>query len=441
MFGGIQGDVAFSPDGRRIAFSRFNPTEVTLLTTAMDGSDQRELLTYKRPESIAYTAWSPDGKTIAFVHRTPKEVLTTIAAEGGATRPVPGQDWDTMRSLTWLPGSRELVVSAIRGGAIQLFEISLDGSRTRQITHDLIGRYELVRVTADGKSLLVLQEQLPASIQIVSPGKESEIRPLSAGNQNRDGDNGLALAPDGRIIYTSVHNKLHDLWIMGPDGSSPHRLTNNDESYLSMLPSISPRGGFVVFDQLYKDSENYIYRIDLDGANLKQLTEGKHDVAPSISPDGRWVIFNRFKDNKTFLMKVSSDGGPATQLTDYQSMYPSVSPDGKWIACFYFAAQGQPRSLALVPFEGGQPAKFFPFPEDSLPRSFQWAPDGRAIFFVQSPNDISNIWEQPLTGGPPSQITHFKSDRIYSYDWCRDGRLVLSRGHDITDALLIKNFR
>jgi serine/threonine protein kinase/Tol biopolymer transport system component len=440
MFGGIQGYVAFSPDGRRVAFSRFNSTEITLLTTAIDGSDQRELLTYKRPESIAFTAWSPDGKTIAFVHRTPKEVLTTIAAEGGPTRPVPGQDWDTMRDLTWLPGGRDLVVSAIRGGSIQLFDISLDGGGTRQITHDILGRYELVRATADGKTLLVLQQQIPASIQIITPGKESETRALSAGNQNRDGDNGLALALDGRIIYTSVHNKLHDLWIMGPDGSSPHRLTTNDESGLSMLPSISPLGGFVAFDYLYKDSENYIYRIDLDGGNLKQLTEGKQDASPSISPDGRWVVFERVKDNKSFLMKVSSDGGPATQLTDYQSKFPSVSPDGKWIACVYTPVSGQPPKLALVPFEGGQPAKVFPVPKDSYPRSLHWAPDGHSISFIYTVNEVPNIWEQPVAGGPPRQVTHFKLDKVYSYDWFHDGRLILSRGQDITDALLIKNF-
>ncbi len=441
LFGGIQGWTAFSPDGKRVAFMHFKPAEVTLLTVAMDGSDQRELLTYKRPESISHASWSLDGKTIAFVHHTPKEILTTIPVEGGSTRPVPGQDWDTMRDLAWLPGGRDLVVSAIRGGTIQLFEISLDGGGTRQITHDILGRYELVRATADGKTLLVLQEQIPTSLQIVTPGKESEARPLSAGNQNRDGDNGLALAPDGKIIYTSMHNKLHDLWIMGPDGSSPHRLTTNDETYLSMLPAISPLGGFVVFNHLYKDSEDYVYRIDLDGANLKQLTEGKNDNGPSISPDGRWVIFTRFKDTKAFLMKVSSDGGPAIQLTDYQSMYPSISPNGKWIACLYYAAQGQQRSLALVPFEGGQPAKVFPIPEDLSPRFLQWTPDSRAVSFVASPNDVSNIWEQPLAGGPPRQITHFKSDKIYSYAIRRDGSLVLSRGQDITDALLIKNFR
>jgi hypothetical protein len=37
-------------------------------------------------------------------------------------------------------------------------------------------------------------------------------------------------------------------------------------------------------------------------------------------------------------------------------------------------------------------------------------------------------------------VTHFTSDRIFHFDWSRDGRLALSRGTDLTDAVLIKNF-
>jgi len=54
---------------------------------------------------------------------------------------------------------------------------------------------------------------------------------------------------------------------------------------------------------------------------------------------------------------------------------------------------------------------------------------------------VDNVWEQPLAGGLPKQVTHFTSDRIFYFDWSRDGRLALSRGTDQTDAVLIKNFR
>jgi hypothetical protein len=56
-------------------------------------------------------------------------------------------------------------------------------------------------------------------------------------------------------------------------------------------------------------------------------------------------------------------------------------------------------------------------------------------------NGAGNVWEQPLAGGPPKPVTHFTSDKIFSFDWSPDGRLALSRGTAATDAVLIKNFQ
>ena len=97
-------------------------------------------------------------------------------------------------------------------------------------------------------------------------------------------------------------------------------------------------------------------------------------------------------------------------------------------------------SLAMVPFTGGQPAKVFPLPATAGDQ-FAWSPDGRAISFINTVNGVGNIWDQPIGGGPPQPATHFTSDRIFWFDWSRDGRLALSRGTDGTDAVLIRNFQ
>jgi len=56
-------------------------------------------------------------------------------------------------------------------------------------------------------------------------------------------------------------------------------------------------------------------------------------------------------------------------------------------------------------------------------------------------DDVSNIWEQPVAGGPSKAITHFTSEKIFWFDWSPDGRLAFSRGMQMTDAVLIKNFQ
>lgn len=51
-------------------------------------------------------------------------------------------------------------------------------------------------------------------------------------------------------------------------------------------------------------------------------------------------------------------------------------------------------------------------------------------------------WSEPIEGGPPVQLTSFKSDSIFAFDWSRDGKqLVLARGTVTPDAVLISNLK
>ena len=246
------------PAGRLCAVNTAG--EDSLLTASLDGSGERVLASYKPPEGIAAhrVTWSPDGKTLAFIF-TDQTVLTTIAAEGGPAQPVAGAHWIGIVDLTWLPGSRHLLVAGVSedattsGTGSQLYEVSLEGGEPRQITHDL-SSYGGVRASADAKTLLALQRQIFATIQVATPGKESEARTLSAGNQTYDGQWGLAWTPDGKIVYSSSHNGHADLWEMGADGSNPQRLTSNElsrdawwpEPSLSVAASLPSPGGIQV---------------------------------------------------------------------------------------------------------------------------------------------------------------------------------------------------
>jgi hypothetical protein len=52
------------------------------------------------------------------------------------------------------------------------------------------------------------------------------------------------------------------------------------------------------------------------------------------------------------------------------------------------------------------------------------------------------ILSLPLDGGPPKQLTDFKADQIFWFDFSRDGKqLALSRGTQTSDVVLIKDFR
>ncbi len=96
----------------------------------------------------------------------------------------------------------------------------------------------------------------------------------------------------------------------------------------------------------------------------------------------------------------------------------------------------------MIPFEGGEPVYEFDVDQTIRDKAPVWTADGRAITYVLHRGGVSNIWSQPLDGGTPKQLTDFKTDRIFAYDWSRDGKhLLLARGTVSNDVVLISDFR
>ena len=94
----IDSDIAFSPDGRRIAYIRGNDPEVgkyRLLSANLDGNDEKVLLIAPAPGNSAPTflAWSPDGNQIALSNPPPTRLwarstyLISVATRWNSLRP------------------------------------------------------------------------------------------------------------------------------------------------------------------------------------------------------------------------------------------------------------------------------------------------------------------------------------------------------------------
>jgi hypothetical protein len=52
------------------------------------------------------------------------------------------------------------------------------------------------------------------------------------------------------------------------------------------------------------------------------------------------------------------------------------------------------------------------------------------------------LWIQPLDGGEPKLLPEFKTDRIFGFDWSRDGKyMACVRGLWAANVVLIIDFR
>ena len=177
-----------------------------------------------------------------------------------------------------------------------------------------------------------------------------------------------------------------------------------------------------------------------------RLTSGLAEAFPSLSPDGRWVIYSAVDGAKPTLWKVSIDGGTPVRLTDHTAATSAVSPDGRSIAFSYPESLdpfAPPNRIAVMPFEGGPIEKTFEVPAIGTVLSVtQWSHDGKSILYSVTSSNVTNIWSQPVDGGPPKQVTDFKDLLMTGFAWSQDGKqLACTRGSLLRDAILVTDLK
>ena len=449
----VSSPVSLSPDGTRLAFMRvqFVSGESALVVANADGTGEREVAVRKLPYTYSARgpSWSPDGKRLAssVTVGPPGEavagnIVVEVQVESGAERPITSEKWAPGNSgqVAWLTDGSGLVVIAVEQGTVssQIWHVSYPGGEVRKITNDL-NNYNRLSLTADSSALVTVQTEGEMNLWVAPQGDAGRAKQISSGRS--DGQQGLSWMPGGKIVYTSRESGFSDIWSIEQDGKNQKQLTANARSNYN--PWATPDGRYIVFTSTRARASRSIWRMDPDGGNLKQLTEGPGDLYPQSSPDGRWVVFQSTRSGTVRVWRISIDGGEPVRLTDRVTLGPTVSPDGSLIACFYREDQpNAPFKVALIPFAGGDPVKVLDVPPGvNGPAGLRWTPDGRALRFVDTTGGVSNIWSLPLDGGKPVQLTNFKTDQIFWFDFSRDGKLAVSRGKQTSDVILIKDFR
>jgi serine/threonine protein kinase len=439
----VERPVTFSPDGERMAVVR---DERHLMIANADGVEIQPLAVAAEGKRWNLIAWSPDGKTIVssvFSSADNNTYLVEVSVEDGTEKPLDSPPWLRVNGIAWLPDSSGLILSGrdLETKLSQIWLITYPEGKVKRITNDL-NSYLGASLTADGKTIASIQYERLSNIWSTSGNDGRLDRQVTFDKDKDEGMSGIALAPDGKIVYTARITGTQDLWIINADGGGRRQLTFNARSNFS--PVVSPDNRYVVFVSDRSGSSS-IWRMDLDGGNPKQLTDSPGIAAlPAFSPDGKWIIYQFSNtDNKTTVWKVNIEGGAPLQLTDVYSIKPVVSPGGEFFACLYgTAATDSQIKIAVIPFSGGQPSQILDLPLVVKSPLFRWTADGRGLIYVDNRNQAYNLWSQSLDKSPPTQLTDFKSEEIFRFDSAIKGKnFALARGHESSDVILIDNFK
>jgi Tol biopolymer transport system component/tRNA A-37 threonylcarbamoyl transferase component Bud32 len=440
--------LAFSPDGRQLAFIAENPWALKIAT--LDGG--APVVVSDTLFASGGTTWGRDGFLYSAGSFDGGAGIMRVPVKGGIPVPVTVMDTATHALAhlfpSLLPNGRGLLFSVWYGptriSASDIAVADLKTGRPRILLPGLRARYVppglLVVVRPDGSLLAVRFDQdkmeltgkpVPVLTGIATVAFTSEfdisdggtlvyyagapldvhekVRPVwvtregrmsaidSGWTFNRPFNGGLSLSPDGhRLALAIAGDRTADIWIKQLDHGPLTRLTT--EEFLKYRPVWTPDGHSVTYlvDPGNNNASIYLKRAD-GGTAPEQLLASNRAVAEALwSGDSHWLVVRTTIPSRDILgYRPGTDSVPVPLVASpkFEERAATLSPDGRFIA--YQSDESGRDEIYVRPFprtEDGRWQLSTAGGEEPL-----WSHGGREVFYRSPAADMMTV---PVTTTP-----------------------------------------
>ncbi len=358
-------------DDGRLLFSEFKSgIHMGLVTSKPDRSDLREIYFPAHERGMVhYSYLSPDKKWVLLVEMIDSfRACRVVPFSGGSPGRQAGPD-GTCTSAAWSPDGKWMYMTVQVAGRNHLWRQRFPDGTPEQIT---FGSTE---------------------------------------------EGGIAMAPDGRSLITSIFTRQNAVWIHDPHGDR----ALSSEGYAEGVPPVFSRDGKRLYYLLRSnslESPAELWRADLAAGKSEIVLPGISISAYSISNDEKEVVFSTQPAGQPSQIWIAplDRGAPPRRIAANGESLPYFGPgneiifrltDGQAYYVGVMAADGTGRRKAL-------PGRLLNF--DSV------SPDGRFVAAsVVVPNEpLPLTLSFPLDGGKATPIC----DTLCSPAWSPDGRYL-----------------
>lgn len=356
-------------DQHHVLFSEFKTgIHLGIVTAIEDRSEHREIYFPKEERMMAHYSYpSPDRKWVLLAEMDPQwQPCRLVPFSGGPGRTVgpPG----SCKSAAWSPG-----------GDWMYFGVAVDGKRHLWRQHFPDGQPE----------------------QITSGSTEED---------------GIAVAPDGRSLITSLSAKQNSVWIH--DSSGDRALST--EGYADLAPPWFSSDGKRLYYLLRRDSPespNELWRADVDSGGSEVVVPGVSMREYDISDDEKEVVFTTGttgQQTQLWLAPLDRSASPR-RIGATGEVQPHFGPDGQLL---FRLTDGNSFYLARMGRDGSGRTKIFPSP---ILEIFGMSRDRRFVLMgipAATPSGGENV-AFPLEGGLARMLwlCEFGCKPTWSPDW------------------------
>ncbi len=210
----------------------------------------------------------------------------------------------------------------------QICIMNADGSGMRQLTFDNV-RHWFPSLAPDGRSAVYSAYRMDNIYEIYEVDLASGV--ITRLTDRLGVLKAPEISPDGRFIVfgNGDANGRESIWIMDRDGGNPRELYAPGWD-----PTWSPDGERILFASLAADGSIQLFIIGRDGSGLVQASRisgmrGRSDW----SPDGSTLATYAGERWHREIYFMNTDGSNLRAVTDGgDNLAPSFSPDGEWVA-------------------------------------------------------------------------------------------------------------
>jgi Tol biopolymer transport system component len=386
-------EVAISPDGSKVAFSRVDPTTEAsdIYVVNADGSDPTLVASGGGNNYLGSPSFSPDGSTIAYTCTSANNAAGTgigcgptaagtyvgggvmlMNPDGSDKRVIVGFAFGNLGdSLSWSPDGQSVAVTEISDqglGPWEVFVYRTDGSdllnfgdASRQITQDSDDSYS-PRFTPDGTQIVF--EKVVATqwtfftidadgaseqkLSLPTQGRFEVVPPATGGDSPPTVNVGQLLpAPESPVVVASWMSSCHGYLVETAAGAFTACVPGHGRTGFYSNTSIAAASDdAVVYSDLSASpagpapgGEGPIWLSRPNTAPV-ELDASVYDFEPSISADGSHVAFARYDPatGGSDVYTINSDGSKlklvasGTGTSHVYMSNPTLSPDGRAIA-------------------------------------------------------------------------------------------------------------
>jgi Tol biopolymer transport system component len=416
---------AVSPDGRSVSFLSNRDGPNRLFVRSADGTGDASPVALPGGEIISHI-WSSDGTRFLCAVGLPTGVsLVVIPAPAGGA---PGQrlalgGLESLALLRWIGNSVYFQTDVKNAMALRRADL------TQQTIAEVSSNWRFADARLQKATLRGFDVD-PSGRRVVFAARIGEQTDLWTASIN--GTNPRRLTNDASserlpmwtgtetVLYQSDRGGQVDLWESSvTEGWTRQRTTDwtHEEP-----DSASSDGTVMTFQQVSDNADLWLVN---PGRPALQLTaEVTSDFSPTVSTDGRTLVFQRskpassgrFSETSTGLMKGTLDGGRISVDSvpiETDASVPLISPDGSRVA---FLQESQPspqllKTLKIRNLRTGAVATVSnsctlpvmgQFQWGALP--MQWTPDGQSLLFLEQSDNRFRLKQHVVDSGKDNRL-------------------------------------